>query len=576
MTLSHLTSALGASVQSIYAKCLMITALITLVLVATLSYQNSQVSAGIAREGVRDLAINATNSIANRLGGAIRFNNSDELNTQIDNLISASEGRATAALILSAAGEVLAETSVDGHTTAALRPLAQTALAAPAGERISNGLDIVVPVGFGQESATVGTIAVSWTAAPIVAQLNSQKRQQLAIASLMFALMMACAVLLMRRILGQPLRRLETAMQSVASGDYHAAITDTERKDEIGRLARNLDHMRNGLDAAAHAAETAKADQTEQQQVIAILSDGLKSFAAGDMKIRITQQFSDKYRQLKDDFNNASLTLHDTLQSVVDNARLIQKESEDIGRQSGELSQRTETQAATLEETAAALDELTGNVKTAADGAKEVESIVHRTRSEADASGEIVKQTVTAMSEIESSSRQISTIISVIDDIAFQTNLLALNAGVEAARAGEAGRGFAVVASEVRELAQRSSEAAQQIKDLISGSTEQVERGVKLVDETGAALTAITERVVNISTLMSEMAASATEQSRGLAEINLGVGQLDKVTQQNASMVESADVASQTLRQQAAALNEIVSRFDINDRSQGVGSRHAA
>ncbi|MEL6840688.1 MAG: methyl-accepting chemotaxis protein, partial [Pseudomonadota bacterium] len=263
---------------------------------------------------------------------------------------------------------------------------------------------------------------------------------------------------------------------------------------------------------------------------------------------------------------------------VVDNGlkRIMQQEAEDIGRQSGELSQRTETQAATLEETAAALDELTGNVKTAAEGAKEVETIVHQTRSEADESGEIVKETVTAMSEIESSSRQISTIISVIDDIAFQTNLLALNAGVEAARAGEAGRGFAVVASEVRELAQRSSEAAQQIKDLISGSSEQVARGVKLVDETGAALTAITERVANISTLMSEMANGATEQSRGLAEINLGVGQLDKVTQQNASMVESADVASQTLRQQAAALNKTVSAFEILSTASYSSGRQVA
>ena len=260
----------------------------------------------------------------------------------------------------------------------------------------------------------------------------------------------------------------------------------------------------------------------------------------------------------------------------MNNARLIQKEAEDIGRQSGELSQRTETQAATLEETAAALDELTGNVKTAADGATEDEGIVQKTRAEADSSGEIVKQTVTAMSEIESSSRQISTIIAVIDDIAFQTNLLALNAGVEAARAGEAGRGFAVVASEVRELAQRSSEAAQQIKDLIGSSSDQVARGVKLVDETGAALNAITERVVNIATLMSGMASGANEQSRGLAEINLGDGQLDKVTQQNASMVESADVASQTLRQQAATLNEIVSRFDMIDTAQDQTGRYAA
>ena len=516
----------------------------------------------------------ATSNTASRLGGSIRFNNADELNGQIDSLLSASEGQAIAAIIMSADGRVLAQNATEDDEVSQLQSFAENALEGAAYDQ--EDLNIVVPVKFGQNDSTVGMLAVSWTAAPLMEAVNHQQRQQVIIAFILFVLMQGVAIYLLQNILGRPLRRVDEAMKSVASGDYDSAIADTDRTDEIGRLARNLDHMRDGLASAAVAAEAVKQDQQEQRQVISTLTDGLKSLAAGDLKVRIDQDFSDTYRQLKEDFNNASLTLHDTLQAVVNNARLIQKEAEDIGRQSGELSQRTETQAATLEETAAALDELTGNVKTAADGATEDEGIVQKTRAEADSSGEIVKQTVTAMSEIESSSRQISTIIAVIDDIAFQTNLLALNAGVEAARAGEAGRGFAVVASEVRELAQRSSEAAQQIKDLIGSSSDQVARGVKLVDETGAALNAITERVVNIATLMSGMASGANEQSRGLAEINLGVGQLDKVTQQNASMVESADVASQTLRQQAATLNEIVSRFDMIDTAQDQTGRYAA
>ena len=574
MPLSKITKTLGASTQSIYAKCLWITTLVTLVVVAVLSYQSRQLSTGIVHESVRDLAVTATSNTASRLGGSIRFNNADELNGQIDSLLSASEGQAIAAIIMSADGRVLAQNATEDDEVSQLQSFAENALEGAAYDQ--EDLNIVVPVKFGQNDSTVGMLAVSWTAAPLMEAVNHQQRQQVIIAFILFVLMQGVAIYLLQNILGRPLRRVDEAMKSVASGDYDSAIADTDRTDEIGRLARNLDHMRDGLASAAVAAEAVKQDQQEQRQVISTLTDGLKSLAAGDLKVRIDQDFSDTYRQLKEDFNNASLTLHDTLQAVVNNARLIQKEAEDIGRQSGELSQRTETQAATLEETAAALDELTGNVKTAADGATEVEGIVQKTRAEADSSGEIVKQTVTAMSEIESSSRQISTIIAVIDDIAFQTNLLALNAGVEAARAGEAGRGFAVVASEVRELAQRSSEAAQQIKDLIGSSSDQVARGVKLVDETGAALNAITERVVNIATLMSGMASGANEQSRGLAEINLGVGQLDKVTQQNASMVESADVASQTLRQQAATLNEIVSRFDMIDTAQDQTGRYAA
>lgn len=574
MAFTDLTGAIRASTQSIYAKCLWITTLITLIVVAGLSYQNARATAAVALSGVSDLAVTATSNTAGRLGASIRFNNVEELNGQINDLVSASDGRADAAIILSQDGQVLAE--VGGADKVALRSLAQSALRDSADAIDRENLDFAFRVGFGQENATVGILAVSWTAEPIMAMLRAQFQQKLAVAFILFAFLLTCSAFLLRRILGQPLHRLEKAMKAVASGNYSEAITDTARHDEIGRLAKNLDQMREGLDAADRAAETVRADQREQEEVITTLTQGLQSLAAGDMKVRIDSGFSEKYQQLKHDFNNTASTLHDTLQAVVTNARLIQNEAEDIGHQSSELSQRTETQAATLEETAAALDELTGNVKTAADGAKEVENIVNTTRTEADASGEIVKQTVTAMSEIEDSSRQIATIISVIDDIAFQTNLLALNAGVEAARAGEAGRGFAVVASEVRELAQRSSEAAQQIKDLISGSSEQVARGVKLVDETGSALMAITERVANISSLMSNMANGATEQSRGLAEINLGVGQLDKVTQQNASMVESADVASQTLRQQATALNQIVTAFDIDEPRGGLHTQHAA
>ncbi len=233
----------------------------------------------------------------------------------------------------------------------------------------------------------------------------------------------------------------------------------------------------------------------------------------------------------------------------------------EITQATDDLSKRTETQAATLEETAAALDELTAGIKSAAEGARSVESIVQSAREEAEQSGQVVKSAVQAMTEIEGSSEKISQIIGVIDDIAFQTNLLALNAGVEAARAGEYGKGFSVVASEVRALAQRSSEAAHEIKSLISGSTDQVARGVELVGRTGEALAAIVDRVSNISTLVSDIAASATEQSAGLAEINAGVTQLDQVTQQNAAMVEELTATSHLLAQEARRLSRLAGTY---------------
>lgn len=563
MTQENLTRSIVSWTKSIYARCILITTTVTLITVAVLSYQNARTSAEIARDGVETLAETATSNTAGRLGSAIRFGNADELVNQMTDLIAASDGLAEAGLILSSEGEVLAQVGNDSGTNSRLFTTAQSALTASTSENLQEGLIFAYPVGFGQNGTVVGVLAVGWTDRPIMETVNGQRQLQLLFAFVLFVVMLSCATLLLYRILGRPLSRIESSMKTVALGDYETQIPDRDREDEFGRLALNLDQMRQGLGEAAKAAALASADQAEQREVIGHLTFALRKLADGNMTTRINEAFAEKYQQLKDDFNNTASTLHDTLQAIVEKAQHMQAEADGIGQQSGELSQRTEIQAATLEETAAALDELTGNVKVAAEGAKEVDEIVRQTRREADDSGRIVGETVTAMSAIESSSQQIATIISVIDDIAFQTNLLALNAGVEAARAGEAGRGFAVVASEVRELAQRSSEAAQQIKDLIGSSTEEVERGVKLVDETGAALTAITERVINISSLMSEMADGATEQSHGLAEINLGVGQLDKVTQQNASMVETANVASQSLRQQAAALNDIVSAFNI-------------
>ena len=218
-----------------------------------------------------------------------------------------------------------------------------------------------------------------------------------------------------------------------------------------------------------------------------------------------------------------------------------------------------------MEETAAALDQLTASVREAAESASEVENVVTKARKDAEESGVIVSEAVDAMSMIRKSSNEISQIIGVIDDIAFQTNLLSLNAGVEAARAGEAGRGFAVVASEVRALAQRSSDAAKQIKLLITSSSEQVETGVGLVGRTGEALASIIDRVSSIDKLVSGIASGSREQSSGLSEINIGMSQLDQVTQQNAAMVEEATAAATTLRTEAAGLTHVVGRFNLMD-----------
>jgi methyl-accepting chemotaxis protein len=311
----------------------------------------------------------------------------------------------------------------------------------------------------------------------------------------------------------------------------------------------------------AEAAHNAAAE--EQRLVVEGLADGLKRLADGVLVHRLNEPFAPDYEQLRVDFNAAMSKLEHTMTAVAGNTSAIRAGAQEISSATDDLSRRTEQQAASLEQTAAALDEITATVKKTADGAIRANAAVVAARKDAEASGKVVREAVDAMSLIETSSSQIGQIIGVIDEIAFQTNLLALNAGVEAARAGDAGRGFAVVASEVRALAQRSAEAAKEIKGLIQQSNQHVSAGVTLVAETGKALDRIVAQVVEITGVVSEIAASAQEQASGLHEVNAAVNQMDQVTQQNAAMVEEATAASHAQSQETETLADLIAQFEV-------------
>jgi methyl-accepting chemotaxis protein len=272
--------------------------------------------------------------------------------------------------------------------------------------------------------------------------------------------------------------------------------------------------------------------------------------------------------------------LQTSMQVVAANTAEIRSGAGEITQASDDLSKRTEQQAASLEETAAALDQITATVSKTAQGARDARDVVATAKSDAEHSGSVVRDAVSAMSQIETSSQQISQIIGVIDEIAFQTNLLALNAGVEAARAGDAGRGFAVVASEVRALAQRSAEAAKEIKALISTSSTQVEQGVELVAKAGQALERIATHVSEINRAVSVIAASAQEQAGELQQVNTAVNEMDKMTQQNAAMVEQSTAAAGSLTREAEDLLQKIGRFAIGAEASaapvGRASRRSA
>ncbi len=414
------------------------------------------------------------------------------------------------------------------------------------------------------------------------------------VTTLVVALAAAGLSWLLSSLIATPVVALTGAMRRLADGDLDVAVPAAGRRDEIGAMAASLavfkaaaiEKVRLEADAQAagrlteeerarNAAVLAEA-AAQQDHVVDLVASGLERLSAGDLAHRIDEVFPPDYEKLRADFNGAMAKLQDAMRHVAASASTIQSGTGEISTASDDLSRRTEQQAASLEQTAAALDEITATVRKTADGAKHARAVVTNARSSAERSGQVVRQAVEAMSGIERSAREITQIIGVIDEIAFQTNLLALNAGVEAARAGDAGRGFAVVASEVRALAQRSAEAAKEIKGLISTSGRQVEQGVDFVGQTGEALSRIVTQVAEIDVIVGEIAASAQEQASGLDEVNIAVNQMDQVTQQNAAMVEETTAASHALSQETGELTRLIGEFRLGGYEQRQGTSASA
>jgi len=376
-------------------------------------------------------------------------------------------------------------------------------------------------------------------------------------------------------------------MHQLAAGNTDIALRGADRRDEVGEIGRAVRKFQGVIVAKANAeaeateqrrlaeAEAERAADAErrrrageQTKVVESLAEALERLSAGDLVSRLAEPFPSEYEKLRSDYNAAVEGLQRTVRVIAANAGSMNTASREISQAADNLSRRTEQQAASLEETAAALDEITAAVKESARGAVEAQGVVGSAEKDATASGAVVGEAVDAMGRIESSAREISQIIGVIDEIAFQTNLLALNAGVEAARAGDAGRGFAVVASEVRALAQRSAGAAKDIKSLISTSSDQVEQGVKLVRESGDALGRIVGAIADINRIVGRIAASAQEQAVGLAQVNTAINQMDQVTQQNAAMVEESTAASHGMTRDAQELAASLSTLKVEGRGE--------
>ncbi|MDX2203004.1 MAG: HAMP domain-containing methyl-accepting chemotaxis protein [Hyphomicrobiaceae bacterium] len=403
---------------------------------------------------------------------------------------------------------------------------------------------------------------------------------------------LALAVLIARSIT-RPLLAMVAAMRRLASGELTTEVPAVGRRDELGamadavavfkagslesvRLERVAEEESARADAERRAADLARAEAAREQAIVVEgLAGGLARLSERDLTSSVSG-FPAAYRKLEEDFNAAAAALREAMGAVARSCQTMLASSSEVAGASEDMSRRAEQQAASLEETTAAIEEITVTGKHSADSAARAREVVAAAKADAERTGTVVRQTVEAMGGIEEGALQINQIIGVIDEIAFQTNLLALNAGVEAARAGDAGRGFAVVASEVRALAQRSAEAAREIKALIQSSTNQVADGVELVAQTGKALQRIVKQVGEINDAIVDIASGAEQQSTGLQQVSSAIGHMDQATQQNAAVVEQATVAGRALAQEAQELVDLVAGFRLHDGQGASGRRVAA
>jgi len=430
-------------------------------------------------------------------------------------------------------------------------------------------LSVATPIDFFGEA---WVLAYERSMQELMAPLWASMQVQLKIV-LIGVVVFCFAAILFARSLTRPITRISSAINAVSDGALDQTITDAARRDEIGAIAKSLNALQEALAVAKSAEIERKQAATNQTKVVKDISDGLSALSQCNLTHIMKTEFPVEYEGLRQNFNTSVETLRNAIIEVSNAAQDIELQSKKLSEGSEVLAQSTEDQAATLVQSSAALSQIAASVEVAANNAASVSDHAQKAQRDAVNSEKIVRKTVDAMTQIKTSSDEVNSFISLIDDIAFQTNLLALNAGVEAARAGEAGKGFAVVASEVQVLAQKSAEAAQEIKERIANSSQHIETGVVLVGDAGTALKTTLESVQTISDLILEIAEGSRQQAESLKEINQGVSLLEDATQNSTLMVQSSTGSSHDLRDQAVHLKSLVREFVLEGAAVSGGGK---
>jgi methyl-accepting chemotaxis protein len=444
----------------------------------------------------------------------------------------------------------------------------------------SGYVTVIAPLPKTKSGAELGFVTTNWSTSRIYTEALQNALSTLAFQGIFVIVTVAALLFALRNMVARPLNILGERINALQQGDLESPVAYLEKTDQIGLLARALDHFRKEAIAKVEQAENSRLQQVAidaersrnaqaasetaetQFKIMSRLASALEELASGNFAAKL-EELGPDFQKVYNDFNKMVNSVSKTLEEIAEAATQVELGSANLAGSSDELAKRTEQQAASLEQTAAALDEITTTVRVSSQKASDAGTQVTEAKTSAHSSATIVKEAIGAMDRIQDSSAKIGQIIGVIDEIAFQTNLLALNAGVEAARAGDAGKGFAVVAQEVRELAQRSANAAKEIKSLISNSNHEVESGVDLVNKTGDSLLKIEDQINGISETIQSIVQSYREQSSGLLEINSAINHMDQATQQNAAMVEETNAACQELLSQSTVLKESVGRFQL-------------
>jgi methyl-accepting chemotaxis protein len=547
-----------------------------------------------AKESLYDLATDAwviqTGQIATAAAGGVKWKKADVVAESWAAYVDNEDKILSRAIAFDAEGKAIADFTAEGVQAEPLDAELQRLVSGSPQDIVVAPFDgnvlMIAPAGRTSDGKALGHVGVVWNTAHVADARSALSFGSAVVQMLSALLLVALLFVSIRLVVGRPLGAITARIEKLSDGDLESGVSYQDRGDEVGVIARALEGFRAAsvdklasdreLEAQRRLIEderdqndSARAGATKlQAAIVKLIGAALERLAEGDLTARLEADFPPEYRKLKEDFNLAMDRLQEAMQQIVSTGRQLEVGTGEIRKAADELARRSELQAATIEETVAAVGEITRSVSATAAGAGEARGAVSEMASDAGRSDEVVGQAIEAMDAIEKSSGEITKIIGVIDEIAFQTNLLALNAGVEAARAGEAGRGFAVVAQEVRSLAQRSADAAREIKQLIQSSAAQVKTGAKLVAETGDFIGRIASKVDSVNGIVADIARGAEEQANTLRGINSAMSGIDTATQQGAAMAQEFTSTSRNLAEDGEELTRLMAHFRSGSPSE--------